>query len=530
MAPPVIRGWLPRPTGGPSVDASAENPLRRLFRRERPEPTRSEPGAGTPTGDELGIAPRERRESTLRILREALHRAGVPSAATVDVGTIELGVPSDDRPVLLAVLRELAGRLDGLQVRPGHRDSTLSRRGADELDDAALDGATWVEVGVPLRLGSYRVANEGYVRVVFLSWDGSVERLLSSHVVGARYDWTAALLEVPAHDRQVPMRLRDLPPRRDPRELGPIDVVYTWVDDRDPAWRELRGRYRPDEVLPSGASDERFEDRDELRFSLRSLHLYAPFVRNVFLVTAGQRPDWLDRSDPRLTVVDHEDIFPDPGVLPVFNSHAIEACLHRIPGLGDRYVYFNDDVLLGREISPSDLYSGAGLAKVRLGFGAIYDGRPVPDAIPTDWAAYRAAQLLERDLGYRPTHKLKHTPLPQLREVLTELEERYPDELTTTRAARFRSRTDLAVPSMFAPHYAIATGRGVEAPHVANEYVFANTGHSHWSKRRDSILEKRPQFFCLNSSRHRDIPPEQQRDNIAELLEQVLPFASPFER
>lgn len=442
---------------------------------------------------------------------------------------IELAVPAEDRDRLLGVLRHLGERWDRLQVRPGHRFAALGRFDGALADDA-LEGASWVEVGVPLRSDAFRVANEGYVRIVFVRWDPEVGRLLSSHVVGARYDWTPALDGPPGAGIERRLRLRDLEVRPDPRDLGPIDVVYTWVDDDDPKWRASRDRHRPSEALPSGASDERFEDRDELRYSLRSLHLHAPFVRNIFIVTDGQRPEWLDTSDPRISLVDHREIFPDPSVLPVFNSHAIEACLHRIPGLAERYLYFNDDVLLGREVSPHDLYTGAGAAKVRLGFGAIYDGEPQDDAIPTDWAAYNATRLLLRDLGYRPSHKLKHTPYPQLRTVVDELEGRYPAEFAATRAARFRSRTDLAVPSMFAPHYAVATGRGVEAPHVANEYVFANTGHVHWPTRRDTILDKRPHFFCLNSSRHRDIPPDEQRRNISDLLERLLPFPSPFER
>ena len=95
----------------------------------------------------------------------------------------------------------------------------------------------------------------------------------------------------------------------------------------------------------------RFADHDELRFSLRSLEQFAPWINHVWIVTADQRPRWLTPDHPWVSVVSHRDIFPDPDALPTFNSHAIEACLHRIPGLAEHFLYLNDDMLLGRPVS-----------------------------------------------------------------------------------------------------------------------------------------------------------------------------------
>ncbi|GHD25714.1 hypothetical protein GCM10007147_23080 [Nocardiopsis kunsanensis] len=104
----------------------------------------------------------------------------------------------------------------------------------------------------------------------------------------------------------------------------PVDVVYTWVDGSDPDHAAKRVRH--EEAAPSSlaANRSRFVDRQELRYSLRSLHMYAPFVRHVYLVTDAQVPGWLDRSAEGITVVDHRDVFDDPAALPTFNSHAIE--------------------------------------------------------------------------------------------------------------------------------------------------------------------------------------------------------------
>ena len=130
----------------------------------------------------------------------------------------------------------------------------------------------------------------------------------------------------------------------------PIDVVYTWVDGADPELRARREKYRTGasriHARETGAS--RYVSHDELKYSLRSLETYAPFVRNVYIVTDDQTPAWLDRDAAGVQVVTHEEIFTDRDALSVFNSHAIETQLHHIPGLSERYLYFNDDVFLGR--------------------------------------------------------------------------------------------------------------------------------------------------------------------------------------
>ena len=70
-----------------------------------------------------------------------------------------------------------------------------------------------------------------------------------------------------------------------------VDVVYTWVDGDDEDWlasRDARitGLGGTPSARAGGAS--RYRSRDELRYSMRSLHLFAPWVRRIHLVTAGE--------------------------------------------------------------------------------------------------------------------------------------------------------------------------------------------------------------------------------------------------
>ena len=119
-------------------------------------------------------------------------------------------------------------------------------------------------------------------------------------------------------------------------------------------------------TLPDVFSANRFRDNEELRYSLRSVWRFAPWVRRVFIVTNGQVPHWLNLEHPRLSVVSHADIYLNASHLPTFSSPSIESHLHRIPGLADKFLYFNDDVLLGNEVWPDDFIHSDGAQRVFL--------------------------------------------------------------------------------------------------------------------------------------------------------------------
>ena len=132
----------------------------------------------------------------------------------------------------------------------------------------------------------------------------------------------------------------------------PIDVVYTWVDGSDPGHAAKRIRLFPPAGQEHSVGVPLFRDNGELLYSPRSLAKYAPWTRRIHLVTDKQRPDWL-REHPDIAIVDHGDIIPRQ-YLPTFNSHIVEAYLHRIPGLAENYIYFNDDFFLTAPAKPGD--------------------------------------------------------------------------------------------------------------------------------------------------------------------------------
>ncbi|XP_075065368.1 N-acetylglucosamine-1-phosphotransferase subunits alpha/beta [Mixophyes fleayi] len=128
-------------------------------------------------------------------------------------------------------------------------------------------------------------------------------------------------------------------------------------------------------------SASRFEDNEELRYSLRSIEKHAPWVRHVFIVTNGQIPSWLNLDNPRVTIVTHQEIFLNTSHLPTFSSPAIESHIHRIPGLSQKFIYMNDDVMFGTHVWPDDFYSHSKGQKVYLTW-------PVPncaEGCPGSW-------------------------------------------------------------------------------------------------------------------------------------------------
>lgn len=136
-----------------------------------------------------------------------------------------------------------------------------------------------------------------------------------------------------------------------------IDFVITWVDGNDPLWQKERMQYRADKTMDVSAA--RYRDMETLKYWFRAVEKYAPWVNKIHFVTWGHLPDWLNTENPKLHIVNHKDYIPKE-YLPTFSSHPIELNLHRIPGLSEYFVYFNDDMFLNAQVSP-DFFFRKGL-------------------------------------------------------------------------------------------------------------------------------------------------------------------------
>lgn len=271
----------------------------------------------------------------------------------------------------------------------------------------------------------------------------------------------------------------------------------------------------------------RYTDHDELRYSLRSLQMYAGFVRHVYIVTDGQVPPWLDTSAPGVTVVDHHDIIP-ADALPVFSSRAIESRLHHIPGLSERYVYLNDDMFVGRPVTPDRFFHANGIARVAFSPYQLGLGAPHPEETAPNAAGKNVRDLLQEEHGRFITHKFKHVPYPQVKSVMCELEERFPEDFERTFRTRFRSLHDITPAATMHHHHALLSGHAVPGN---QKLRYVDIGMPDVLERIADIEESRGyEFFCLNDV---DTPQEDQErisEHLRAFLERYFPFPSTFER
>ncbi|MBQ7955986.1 MAG: Stealth CR1 domain-containing protein [Lachnospiraceae bacterium] len=142
------------------------------------------------------------------------------------------------------------------------------------------------------------------------------------------------------------------------KENQEIDFVITWVDGSDREWLQEK-RIHESQATAQGreidSRKERYRNWGFLVYWLRGVEKYAPWVRKIHLVTSDIVPAWLNTEHPKLHIVRHGDIIPKE-FLPTYNSNVIELYLHRIEGLAEQFVYFNDDMFLTGEVAPSDFF------------------------------------------------------------------------------------------------------------------------------------------------------------------------------
>ena len=66
----------------------------------------------------------------------------------------------------------------------------------------------------------------------------------------------------------------------------PIDLVITWVNGSDPRFIKELSQIKGQDV--SEIESNRFKDMNQLKYTIRSFEKYAPWIRNIVLLTNGQ--------------------------------------------------------------------------------------------------------------------------------------------------------------------------------------------------------------------------------------------------
>lgn len=131
-----------------------------------------------------------------------------------------------------------------------------------------------------------------------------------------------------------------------------IDFVILWVDGNDIKWQKKKEKFKRED---GDKSLSRYRDWDNLKYWFRGVEKYAPWVNNIFFITEGHLPKWLNKNHPKLKIIKHENFIPTE-YLPTFNSNVIELNLFRIKELSEKFVLFNDDVFIIKKTKPTDFF------------------------------------------------------------------------------------------------------------------------------------------------------------------------------
>ncbi len=308
-----------------------------------------------------------------------------------------------------------------------------------------------------------------------------------------------------------------------------VDLVYLWVNGNDPEWQAKRNACIGTAETQRGVNCKgRYADNDELKYSLRSVAQYAPWIHKIYIVTDNQVPSWLDTSNPKVRIVDHKEIMPEI-CLPCFNSAVIEHFLYNIPGLSEHFLYANDDMFVNRPVKPDDFFAQDGLPIVRfnrrplrkftLWFKEKVQGRALSNYVQT---IRRSAEMVEKKYGIYYGGKTHHNIDAYLKSDYQHAAQVFDSEIKATFANHVRSASD--VQRNIYSYVALAEKRA----HL--HYVTQRTSfrfHIHRENHYKKLERYNPMLFCMNDS---EFATDEDRKRMADFLSFRFPDKSQFEK
>lgn len=307
-----------------------------------------------------------------------------------------------------------------------------------------------------------------------------------------------------------------------------IDLVYLWVDGNDPKWQAKRNATIGGETGTLENCKGRFANNDELRHSLRSVELYAPWIRKIFIVTDDQTPEWLDTDHPKIQMVDHTEIMP-PQSLPNFNATVIEHFLYRIPGLAEHFIFSNDDMFINRPLTPEFFFTPEGMPIIRfnswrlrkmfLSFKEKFLGIPQSTY---NRNIRNAVRVVEQKYGIHFDGKTHHNIDAYLKSDCQRTFEAFKEELEPTFVNHKRSMNDI--------QRNLYSYMALVYKHGTPVYVNQKTSfrlHISNSKRYTKLKQYNPMLFCINDT---EKATDEDREKATAFLRARFPNKSSFEK
>ena len=293
-----------------------------------------------------------------------------------------------------------------------------------------------------------------------------------------------------------------------------MDAVITYVDGNDPVWKQDYEKTTKEPVM-----EKRFRDWGTLKYLLRGIQTRMPFIRNVYLVVShpSQVPQWVDRE--HLKIVLHKDIIPEE-FLPTFNCNPIEMHLHRIPGLDEEYIYFNDDMFPVGDCKPTDFFR-EGRPVIGYYRHLFASGMYKKICRNSDRLARRAAGLKPSCFFSRPQHICS----PMLRSMCEELYGKVEEEILKTSATRTRTGDNLN--QYLFLDYMNYKGMVVREK-ISNKHFSAAVASA--DTLSDFLHNPTTDLVCINDVRLSESRFEALKSAVINAFESVFPLKSRFEK
>ncbi|EOC1298938.1 stealth family protein [Cronobacter dublinensis] len=302
----------------------------------------------------------------------------------------------------------------------------------------------------------------------------------------------------------------------------PVDVVFTWVDNSDPRWVKKFQQYRHTYLQPGDNTDgdlARFDNHNEIYYSVRSVLRFMPWVRFIYIVVDGHSLPWAGQI-AQVKLIAHEEIIPRQ-YLPTFNSHVIEAHLDRIPGLAEHFIYFNDDVFVARELPASHFFRSNGLASLFIAAKSLTAMAQRGSPTPALAASLNARALLAEDTGFAPDAPLAHTYVPLRKSLFTETRQRYRQQIEAFLPCKFRSNSDLNLPTFLVPWLTFIRGQAAPARDICYYFnVRSPAAKIHYCSLINAQQNNAsPHSFCANDFSARNTSTHNYQDQLIDMLE-----------
>lgn len=309
-----------------------------------------------------------------------------------------------------------------------------------------------------------------------------------------------------------------------------IDLVYLWCDGNDPEFqrKKLEAFEKTNKSLlnKDGLVNARFVNSDELKYSLRSAEKYAPWIRNIYIVTYEQVPAWLNTKHPKIKIIDHKDIIPQK-YLPTFNSNVIEIFLPMIPDLSEHFLYANDDMFFWGDVDKDFFFNENGAPICRVIRRKAKNVHSIYSITINNAYNLVSERFPDKDIKYWPHHGIDSYRRSDFLECLNCFKE----EIMETASHTFRDTNDIQ--RMIVNFYAIAA-KGATVKEVARRKWYQKflpfTEENAYTSCRISKMKqfrgKDFQLFCINDGRKTK---DKDRKYMQEMLEEKFPQKSAYE-